>query len=404
MNRITTLALLGAAGLAGSTLALSLATTAAAQGSLNPQAKPSYTTLCPPGWEDRGSGRGGMCYPTSRARPAYAPPTQTEPCADGYGRTSYWCVEGQSRTPFTDGATSTLTKANPLDRCPIGYFTNPENGRVCISDVAGAPQARLRGASPCRTGEVEDWGIWCVSGYQRLSRGDAAQGIRDVNAIFLQSYYITGSQQGARQANLPEGTEYTPAYFTIFGRVNVHGVPLASAGAAATTQPTSHQTTSAQQTSTPAPAQASGRVGSMSPQRRTATALGLCPTYWVPGQPGSDLPDPNMCYPAPQATAIFPVGGVNDPCPEGYMNSVGWCMAATPAAQAAATQASAATTTTQPGVNCPPATNNQQAAQAGAALGGLLGGRRGNSQAGAAVGGLLGQAVGGAAQRPPGCP
>ena len=68
-----------------------------------------------------------------------------------------------------------------------------------------------------------------------------------------------------------------------------------------------------------------------------------------------------------------------------------------PASQTAQTIPTAPAAQTNP--NCPAPS---QASAAGQALGGLLGGRRGNSQAGAALGGLLGQVAAGAA-RPAGC-
>lgn len=381
MKNSTIMAGLLVAGLMGLS-----STPAAAQGTLNPQAQTGLAgSSCPTGWSNRGTRN--MCYPGPGAKRAYPMPASgVIQCAEGYGNSNYWCLEGQ-RTMAEMSATK-FSKTNPLDRCPVGFFTDPNNGRQCITELSSPPSVRAKGSAPCRTGEVEDWGIWCVSNYSSLRRDQANYGARDSNSIFLTSYYTTGSQQGTRQPNLPEGVEYSPAYITIFGRVKPDGSPMSGAEPArAAAAPAPTRTASAAPSDT--------RVGSMSPQRRSGSALGLCPSMWVQGQPGSDLPDANMCYPAPGAGAIFPVGAVEALCPEGYGNAVGWCVSGTPGVPAS--QSRQASAPANP--NCPAPT---QASAAGQALGGLLGGRRGNSQAGAALGGLLGQVAEGAA-RPAGC-
>jgi hypothetical protein len=200
-------------------------------------------------------------------------------CPSGYSRTN---VNSQSARNAVrnykcqrDGATyqaastGSFTKPNPLDRCPIGWFTDPENGRVCKTEAANPPTIRLKGAAPCRTGEVDDWGLYCVSNYANLEAGERAKGISDFNAIFLQSYYITGSQQSPRQANLAQGTEYTPAYFTIYGNVKPDGTPIgggaapprsAAAAPEATTQSAQTATPSGQAAPTNCPAPSAGNA------------------------------------------------------------------------------------------------------------------------------------------------
>jgi hypothetical protein len=292
----------------------------------------------------------------------------------------------------TDAEASTVnvTKPGRLDRCPLAYFTSDANPMQCATRAPNPPTVRLKGSGACRTGEVVDWGIWCVSNYGNLTRGQAATGLRDWNAI-----YTLNRATSPTQDDLPEGSEYTPAYITIFGRVKPDGSPMGGGAPAP-------QAAAAPAPTRSAPAARDTRVGSLSPQRRTATTWGICPSHWYPGQAGSDLPNPDLCYPSDRATPIFPVASQEAPCPEGYSNSVSWCMAASrnmPTSQAAAQTGAQNGQQAQP--NCPaPASGAAQ--QAGAALGGLLGGRRGNSQAGAALGGLLGAAAG--AAKPAGCP
>jgi hypothetical protein len=232
-------------GLTASAFLTMTATPVAAQGSLNPQAQTGLAgSSCPSGWTNRGTRN--MCYPGPNAKPAYPMPgTGAIQCAQGYGASNYWCLQGVQS--MAEMSPSKLTKANPLDRCPVGFFTDPENGRQCITELSSPPSVRAKGNGPCRTGEVEDWGLWCVSNYASLRRDQANYGARDSNSIFMTSYYTTGSQQGTRQPNLPEGVEYSPAYITIFGRVDVNGVPFAG-GAAPTSSDASRPVAAPTQT------------------------------------------------------------------------------------------------------------------------------------------------------------
>jgi hypothetical protein len=302
------------------------------------------------------------------------------------GSSSSSSSDSGSDTQLTTSARGTIAKPRRNDRCPIGYFTNNEAPMTCITQYETAPSVRLKGAGSCRAGEVEDWGLYCVSDYARLTRDDAgAAGTRDWNDISA-----TNQMQPPNQADVMGDSDYTPAYITIFGRVKRDGSPIGGTAAAA---PAAAPARAA------APLPRDTRVGSLSPQRRTATTFGICPAHWYAGQEDSNLPDPNTCYPSQMATPIFPVASQEAPCPENYRNMVSWCVAANrnmPTTQAAA-QSSAQTP-----ANCP-APSSGGASQVGAALGGLLGGRRGNSQAASALGGLLGAAAGQAA-KPAGCP
>ncbi len=216
---------------------------ASAQGTMNPMPKPTNGS-CPSGWTDYASeakksgdlssGKGNTCYPKrTGAKPAYLPSPSSAPCADGYIKSGSFCVQGQRNT--VTATAGSVKKANPLDRCPVGYFTDPGNGNMCTSLAASPPTIRLKGEGTCAAGELEDWGVWCVSNYEGLTRKDAAKGFPDHNGIYQNSYRLTGKQQGSHMADLPEGKEYTPAYFLIFGRVDRDGNPIAggSGGAAA---------------------------------------------------------------------------------------------------------------------------------------------------------------------------
>jgi hypothetical protein len=383
MKLLTTSLGLMAAGFIG----LASTPAAAQTASTSPQAIPSWYTgsadPCPSGW--RRNGR--MCENRGSGEAIFPITTRGTPCPSGFAtfNQGVFCIQGAD-TQLTRSSRGTITKVRRNDRCPIGYFTNNEAPMTCITQYQAPPSVRLKGAGPCRAGEVEDWGLYCVSDYARLTRDDAyAAGTRDWNDI-----YVTSDLKGPNQENVMDDSSYTPAYITIFGRVKRDGSPIGSTAAAAP---------AAAPAAAAAPPPRDTRVGSLSPQRRTATTFGICPAHWYAGQENSNLPDPNTCFPSQMATPIFPVASQEAPCPENYRNMVSWCVAANrnmPTTQAAA-QSSAQTP-----ANCP-APSSGGAQQMGAALGGLLGGRRGNSQAASALGGLLGAAAGQAA-KPAGCP
>lgn len=195
---------------------------AQAQGSLAPQPKRGS---CAYGWSDRAEIGGPVtntCYPRANAKPTYYP--KGSECADGYVRSGGWCITGEKK--FITATAGSVKKANPLDRCPAGYFTLTANGHMCTSLAANPPTIRLKGDAPCGEGEIDDWGLYCISNYANLTRKDAAKGYPDYNAIYQTSYTTTGKQQRPRQEALPEGLEYTPAYFVIFGRVDRDGAPI----------------------------------------------------------------------------------------------------------------------------------------------------------------------------------
>jgi hypothetical protein len=221
-----------AAGLVAATPAPALA-----QGTLNTIQKPQTNAGCPPGWRDRPKDvsitKAGYdtCFPDTGAKKAYAKKSQSEACAPGYIGNSSYCYEGKAT--FTQATAGPLTKAHPLDRCPVGWVTPPSNGNVCTTIAPNPPKARLKGEGSCNAGELEDWGIYCVSDYDMLARKDAAKGTLDYNGIYQTSFKTTGKQQASHTADLPEGTAYTPAYFLIFGRVDRDGNPFPGGASAA---------------------------------------------------------------------------------------------------------------------------------------------------------------------------
>lgn len=325
------------------------------------------------------AGLGAVTLPGPAA--AQSVPWNGGVCPPGFQRGVYgngaYNDPGRCYDRRSDAARSVFNVAKPhrLDRCPLGFFTSDADPMMCATRVANPPTIRVRGNAPCRRGEVEDWGLWCVSNYAGLTRSEAATAQRDWNAI-----YTLNRGTPPHQADLPEGEAYSPAYLVIFGPVQPDGSPMGAGGPA---RPMSF-------------ASASGaRVGALSPQRQTS-ASPFCPSGWMDGtNPNTGARDPGVCFPMPNlAQPAYPRSSPDETCAPGYVLNGTWC--------GRDPSAPGATVETQVPPNCPPA-GGGTAREAGAAIGGLLGARRGNAQSGAALGGLLGQAAGGS-QRPAGCP
>ncbi len=236
MNKFGVLGVIAAAGMFG--LAQGPAT---AQGTMSPMQKPTNGS-CPSGWTDYASearksgdlssGKGNTCYPKKTgAKPAYLPSPSSKPCADGYIKSGSFCVQGSGGV-VTAPTSGPVKKANALDRCPVGYFTDPGNATICTTKAANPPSIRLKGAGECNAGELDDWGLYCVSNYENLALKDAPEGTADYNNIYKNSYRAVGKTSRPNQEALPEGVSYTPAYLEIFGRVKRDGSPIGGGGAA----------------------------------------------------------------------------------------------------------------------------------------------------------------------------
>ena len=241
MNKFGLLGVAAAAGMMG--LAQAPAT---AQGTMNPIKKPAGAKGCPAGWRDRPANSSIMgpgsdyCTPGTGAKKAFVKKSTFDRCPEGYlASGNYYCAEGKITNPVRP-TSGPVKKANPLDRCPVAYFTDPGNAALCTTKAANPPSIRLKGAGQCNPGELDDWGLYCVSNYENLLVKDAPEGTADYNNIYKNSYRAVGKTSRPNQEALPEGVSYTPAYLEIFGRVKRDGSPIggsasasASSGAAA---------------------------------------------------------------------------------------------------------------------------------------------------------------------------
>lgn len=165
---------------------------------------------CPSGWLT-GNGTSSRpalkhCYPQSNGQSAMAYRYRGS-CMEGYGvNGSEWCLKGFVTVPEY-AAANKINKRDIRDRCPAGYHSYK---MVCSSEYAEASSARYKGTAECRAGELVEWGLWCVSNYQRLSPIQVSSAAkRDWNNIY------TGTQ-GKSPLQSP-GDDYSELYRTLFG-------------------------------------------------------------------------------------------------------------------------------------------------------------------------------------------
>lgn len=67
--------------------------------------------------------------------------------------------------------TARVKKANEIDLCPTGYFTNRQDISECITHFSDAPKSRLANGGKCSAGETLERGKYC-SGATSMSAQD----------------------------------------------------------------------------------------------------------------------------------------------------------------------------------------------------------------------------------------
>ncbi|NLR72325.1 hypothetical protein HGI47_15730 [Novosphingobium sp. ERN07] len=206
----------------------SLTVPAHAQGSTGPITRVGGT--CPSGYTQGSTAQNSkpnpnMCYPGSGAPSVYV---KNGACAAGYQSEFGYCTSKVSATyvPPTYGS---ITKANQLDRCPVGYWTDEGNLNICSTPYQGkAPASRLKRGAACSGEEVDEWGIYCTSRLHKLTRSEAENtAVADVNNLFA----LSGGKTS------PQGAEYenTPGILALFPAGSAKSASPSSASAAAST-------------------------------------------------------------------------------------------------------------------------------------------------------------------------
>ena len=233
---------------------------AMAQGTDGPIQRHEGKGGCPWGWS---AGRGGsqselQCHKGSSGSPAYYNPSR-KPCAANYisgpGSSSYYCWELSGEQADQRSAADklvsygTITKANKLDRCPLGYFSKADM-TICTTTLSPAPKARKK-VGACRANEIDEWGIYCTADAKVISRKQAEdEATRDFNAIYT-----------SNGANLPAqggDTENYPSMVAAYG-------PKGARGAAASSSSSNSQSASndaaAANTNCPTPSSTGATLG-----------------------------------------------------------------------------------------------------------------------------------------------
>jgi hypothetical protein len=220
---------------------LAIPAPAMAQGSREPITRHEGKGGCPWGWN---AGRGGSqselkCYIGSSGSPAYYNP-ERKPCAENYrtgpGSTSYYCWERSGEQADERSAADklvsygTVTKANRLDRCPLGYFSKADM-TVCTTRLSPAPQSRNKQGA-CNSNEIDEWGLYCTANASSITRAQAEQEAdRDFNAI-----YSANGAKGPTQTPSGDDVYDSAPMVAAYGRKGGAAVNAASDNGSAATE------------------------------------------------------------------------------------------------------------------------------------------------------------------------
>jgi hypothetical protein len=218
--------------------ALALPVPVMAQGTVGPTPATGQR-VCPSGYvASLSNGRSDkICYPNSGARPVYSR-ASGEKCADGYEVDKNWCIES-SRSKSSSGsggavyqplARGSFKKADPKDRCPVGYWTTQDDIGTCASpSSAKIPATRLKGSSACGANEVDEWGLYCTSKETTMTRREA----EDIAAGDVNNYYVLSGGGNAKQ-----GYDYanTPGIVGIYGKAGGAPAPTSANAAASSSE------------------------------------------------------------------------------------------------------------------------------------------------------------------------
>jgi hypothetical protein len=194
-----------------------------AQGQNNaPVAKTNKTYGCPSGWSSTKNSQTdvSMCFPTGSLSPKIYSKKEKETCAEGYiEEQRVWCTTKGAKAasaaaaskaakeakdaksasnadsssspssapsgPAADRLVShaTIAKADPLDRCPLGYFSKSDM-TICTTRLSPAPRVR-KNSGGCNADEIDEWGLYCTADAAVITRAQAeSEAVRDFNQIY----------------------------------------------------------------------------------------------------------------------------------------------------------------------------------------------------------------------------
>lgn len=211
MKMITTLA----AGAAMAFVANPCANPAMAQGTVGPIKR---LERCPTYYSPKFGANDGLCYPSTnyvKVPSVYIPKNKRE-CATGYRPDGPYCTDepAPDLTPAADKLVSygAITKANRLDRCPLGHFSKSDM-TTCTTRLSPAPKSRKK-TGACNSNEIDEWGLYCTADATVITREQAEQEAdRDFNAI-----YSANGAQGPTQTPSGDDTTNSAPMVAAYGR------------------------------------------------------------------------------------------------------------------------------------------------------------------------------------------
>lgn len=172
---------------------------------------------CPRDWHEGGtrpgqSGIRGRCYPDSSSSPRiYLRASTSERCATGYYDWDRYCTTDKPvlvSAERTFALATKLAKPAPNARCPVGWASTRDL-QQCYTTIENGSVARLSNGKPCKSDELEEWGLWCTSNYQNIAfeRADNA-GAKDFNEVYAWTLRNRGDTKSVGDSLSPAATAW----------------------------------------------------------------------------------------------------------------------------------------------------------------------------------------------------
>jgi hypothetical protein len=147
---------------------------------------------CPSGFTDTGA----YCYREVKAEKS-----------SSSGSKSSSSVSQPDPTPDQTFAyksiTARLKKANDIDMCPTGHFTNRQDISECVTHFSDAPRSRLSGGGKCNAGETLERGKYCT-GATSMSAADMDNALTYDNNELYTAYGIKHGKMPTLDTAPPE--------------------------------------------------------------------------------------------------------------------------------------------------------------------------------------------------------
>lgn len=170
---------------------------------------------CPDLWKTGDAS--GHCQPMNVTSPPaiYVRASRDAACAAGYYVDDYNALVCTTKAPSPTreqalGKGGTFAKPSALARCPTGWISTT-TFTECYTQLENAPIVRAKGTGACAAGELDDWGLWCTSNYQHLTRVQAERSaLEDFNRLYA---YALGNRLDTKAIPNDDLSPAATAYF-----------------------------------------------------------------------------------------------------------------------------------------------------------------------------------------------